>query len=52
MEMSCGEIKSYDVDIQKIKDLMIKGHPVWYSSQAVNYVASTVSMKGGGNYLV
>lgn len=52
MEMSCGKIKSYDVDTQKIKDLMIRGHPVWHSSQAVNYVASTVSLKGGGNYLV
>ncbi|KAK7251592.1 hypothetical protein RIF29_34921 [Crotalaria pallida] len=51
MEMSCRKIKSYDVEEQKFEDVMINGHPVWHSSQAVNYVASTVTLKSG-NYLI
>ncbi|XP_061345017.1 F-box/kelch-repeat protein At3g06240-like [Gastrolobium bilobum] len=52
MEMSCGKIESYNVDTEEIKDVMIEGYTVQHSSQAVNYVASTVSLKGGGNYLI
>ena len=52
MEMSCGKIKSYNVDTQELKDIMVKGRPIQHSSQAVNYVATTVSLKGGGNYLI
>ncbi|OIV93474.1 hypothetical protein TanjilG_18690 [Lupinus angustifolius] len=51
MEMSCGKIKSYDVDDGKIEDVVIKGIPNWHSSQAVNYAASAVSLKGG-DYLI
>ncbi|KAJ1437937.1 Galactose oxidase/kelch, beta-propeller [Sesbania bispinosa] len=51
MEMSCGNIKSYNVDTQEIKDVMVKEHTDRHSSQAVNYVASTVSLRGG-NYLI
>ncbi|XP_027343225.1 F-box/kelch-repeat protein At3g06240-like [Abrus precatorius] len=47
MEMSCGKIKSYNVDTQEFKDVMIKGCAVRHSFQAVNYVASTVSLNGG-----
>lgn len=52
MEMSCGKLKSYNVDTQEIKDIMIKEHTVPRSAQAVTYLASTVSLKGGGNYLI
>ncbi|KAK7358300.1 hypothetical protein VNO77_00227 [Canavalia gladiata] len=52
MEMVCGKIKSYNVDTQEFKDVIITEHTVPHSSQAVNYVATTVSLNGGGNYLI
>lgn len=50
LEMCSGEIKSYNVDTEEIKSVKIEGYPVRHSSQAVNYVATLVSIKGD-NYL-
>ncbi|XP_054776242.1 F-box/kelch-repeat protein At3g06240-like [Prosopis cineraria] len=47
LETCGGEIKSYNVVTQKIKNLKIEGNPVLNSAQAVNYVATLVSIKGG-----
>ncbi|KAF7819849.1 F-box/kelch-repeat protein [Senna tora] len=51
MEMMwSGKINSYDVDKEKIENVKMEGNPVRFSSQAVNYVATLVSIKGD-NYL-
>ncbi|KAI9088101.1 hypothetical protein K1719_030078 [Acacia pycnantha] len=51
LETNNGEIKSYNVVTQKIKDLKIEGNPVLHSVQAVNYEATLVPIKGG-SYLM
>ncbi|XP_057417030.1 F-box/kelch-repeat protein At3g06240-like [Lotus japonicus] len=51
MQMTLGKIKSYRVDTEEIKDLYLDRNPYLYLDrspfQAVNYVPSLVSLKGG-----
>ncbi|XP_028792828.1 F-box/kelch-repeat protein At3g06240-like [Neltuma alba] len=47
LETCGGEIKSYNVVTQKIKNLKIEDRPVLHSVQAVNYAATLASIKGG-----